>query len=125
MTSKEALASLRMFAKDRDTPSEAVETMAAEIAQLRSLAYRVIDAGVTRWHIPDEEMTVIEWLELNPREYADWVQRTGIFAADSPPYRLDDDEAIMRGYNAIKQMHIMRVGDQAAHAQAFRDALNG
>lgn len=124
MNSKEALDSLRRSAEGGDCSGDAVKTVAAELVQLRSLANRVIDAGVTRWHVPDEEMSVVEWLELTDSEYAGWVQRTGIFAADSLPYRLDDDEAILRGVAAVRNMLRMRVGDQAAHAQAFRDALN-
>lgn len=32
------------------------------------------------------------------------------------------DEAIMAGYLAIRDMLVLRVGDQASHAQAFREA---
>jgi hypothetical protein len=69
-------------------------------------------------------MSVTEWLEITEGEYADWVQRTGIFAGDYSPYRLEDDEAIMRAYQAVHKMRVQRVGDQKDHAQAFRDALN-
>ncbi len=122
-SSREALESLRISADMGDCDSNAVEILAAENAQLRSLVNRVIDAAVTRWHDPDKELELIDWLEISTFEYDEWVSRAGIFASDGVPYRVDDDAAIMRGYHAIKQMIIMRVGDQSQHAQAFRDAL--
>ena len=125
MTTNEALDSLREAAEEGKCDSHAVETLAYEIVRLRSLANRVIDAGVTRWHEPEigKEISLVDWLEISEAEYAEWVQRTGLFAGDAK-YYLDDDERVLKGYNAIKQMHILRIGDMKDHAQAFRDALN-
>lgn len=124
MDNKEALESLRRSAEDGDCSSEAVKTVEAAIAQLRSLASRMIDAGVTTWHTPDKECALVDWLELTEQEYADWMHKTGTFSSDSTPYRLDDDQAIMKGYHAIKNMLVLRIGSQADHAQAFRDAIS-
>lgn len=124
MTSKEALESLRISADMGDCNSEAVETVANELAALRSLLNRVIDAGVTRWHEPGEEMELVDWLEMSPSEYEDWVRRTGIFSGDAV-YNLNDDEAVMRAYGAVRKMIQLRIGDRQAHAQCFRDVLNG
>lgn len=122
LSSREAAKILRAEARS-DEAREAVETLITENLQLRSLANRVIDAAVTRWHDPDKDLELIDWLEMSAYEYDEWIQKIGIFSPDAVPYRLDDDEAILRGYNAIKQMHIMRIGALKDHAQAFRDAL--
>lgn len=34
-----------------------------------------------------------------------------------------DDEAIMRGCNAVRRMHVLRIGDMHDHAEAFRKAF--
>ena len=123
VTTKEALELLQEAARKGRVSADAVETVTAAIMQLGSLANRVIDAGVTRWHVPHEEIELIEWLEISRSEYSDWIQKSGIFGVDFTPYRIDDDEAVLRAYNAVRNMYILRTGDQHDHAQAFREAL--
>lgn len=51
------------------------------------------------------------------------VSRESAEAAARLLLRFQDDAAIMRGYSAVRKMLILRVGDQHAHAEAFRRAF--
>lgn len=66
----------------------------------------------------DKEM---EWVKAVNKELLPYQERA--VAAEARVRELEDDDAVMRGYEAVSRMLMLRTGDKHDHAEAFRRAL--